>query len=87
MEDSQDETLASPTYKKAIKDKESLLQKLKQCLHGYKLQDLALDFIETQFFSDVYIMDYILGAGSFGVVLKVTERSTSKQYAMKVFLN
>lgn len=85
MEDySEYETLGSPTYKKLTKDKRDLKHKLKQCLHGNKLQDLALDFIGTQFFADIYLMDSILGAGSFGVVLKVIERATDNEFAMKV---
>jgi hypothetical protein len=87
MEDSGDETLRSPTYRKVTSDKKDLMQRLKQCLHGYKLQDLELDFIGTQFFTDIYLIDCVLGAGSFGVVLKVIERSTGNEYAMKVNLS
>ncbi len=79
----EDETPRSPTHKQVNAGKEPSL-KLKQLLHGTKLEDLALDFISTRYFSDLYLLDGILGAGSFGVVLKIVERGTGQELALKV---
>ena len=79
----QDETPRSPAHKKAIDTKEPQ-KKLKQLLHGLKLEDLPLDFIATHCFGDLYILDSVLGAGAFGVVLQIVERSTGEELAMKV---
>ena len=84
MENDEDRTPRSPTYKKIRKPGKDSMVKLKQFLHETKLQDLPLDFIGTKFFNDIYLMDSILGTGSFGVVLKVVERGTGNEYAMKV---
>jgi len=59
--------------------------KLKKILGGAKLEELPLDFIGTQFFADLYVLDAILGCGSFGVALKVVEKSTAQELAMKVY--
>jgi hypothetical protein len=78
-----DETPRSPTHKKVTQQRE-LKVKLRQCLHDNKLKDLALDYLGTQTFNDVYLFEELLGAGAFGVVLRVVERSTGEEYAMKV---
>ena len=78
-----DETPRSPMHKMATDTKEPRL-KLKQLLRGNNIEELALDFIATQYFGDLYLLDAVLGAGSFGVVLQVVERSSGKELAMKV---
>ena len=83
MENFGDGTPRSPTHKKVTHNKESTM-KLKQLLYGRKLKDLPIDFIETIYFSDVYLLDDVLGSGSFGVALKVLEKDTGEEYAMKV---
>ena len=60
--------------------------KLKRILHGAKLEELPLDFIATTFFADLYLLDTVMGSGAFGVVLKIVERSTGNEFAMKVTL-
>lgn len=61
-----------------------LEQKLCGLLQGSSLNELPLDFIETVFFADVFARGEVLGAGSFGVVVRVTEIATRKDFAMKV---
>jgi hypothetical protein len=78
-------TPRSPTHKKVIQSNRAK-QKLREILDGASLDSLALDYIETTFFSDLYILDRVLGAGTFGVVLQVIERATCEEYAMKVLL-
>jgi len=73
----------SPIYKKNIESK-SITHKLNSILSNCRLNDLSLDFLGTKTFSDLYLKEDLLGAGAFGVVLKVIERSTGKEYAMKV---
>ena len=76
-------TPQTPTYK-LVNDVKGAIIKLKQYLRGAKLDDLSIDFLGTQYFSDLYMMDSILGAGSFGVVIKSIEHDTGNEYAMKV---
>ena len=78
-----DETPRSPTHKKVTHKKDTKAQ-LKKCLAGHKLQELGLDFLGTQTFNDLYLLEEVLGAGAFGVVLRVVERLTGEEYAMKV---
>ena len=78
-----DETPRSPMHKKVIDTKESK-KKLEQFLHGSKLNELPLDFIATHCFGDLYLLDSVLGAGAFGVVLQIVEKSTGQELAMKV---
>ena len=67
------------------KNKSNLLEnKLFDLLQGASLNDLPLDFIETTFFSDLYQQHEVLGSGSFGVVVRVTELLSKEDYAMKV---
>lgn len=61
--------------------------KLKKILHDCKLDDVLLDFLGSQTFSDVYKFDKILGSGAYGVVIQVLEKSTGKEYALKVKIN
>jgi len=82
-EEKNQETPDTPTFKTIINFKDSK-PKLKLLLNGTKLDDIPIDFLGTQHFADLYVMDRILGAGSFGVVLKVIEHSTGEEYAMKV---
>jgi len=49
------------------------------------INELPLDLIETVFFEDLYEREKILGAGTFGIVIKVKEKLTNNEYAMKVF--
>eukprot|EP00826_Nyctotherus_ovalis_P032705 TRINITY_DN2633_c0_g8_i1.p1 TRINITY_DN2633_c0_g8~~TRINITY_DN2633_c0_g8_i1.p1 ORF type:complete len:364 (-),score=29.79 TRINITY_DN2633_c0_g8_i1:847-1938(-) len=53
-------------------------------LNGKNLNDLSLDFIGTQYFSDLYVYKGILGTGSFGVVLRVLEVRSRNEFALKV---
>jgi len=46
-----------------------------------------LDLIDTIFFGDLYEKHQILGAGSFGIVIKVKEITSNNFYAMKVFFS
>ncbi len=78
----QDET-RSPTHKK-VNDTTEPKQKLGLLLHGNRLEELQLDFIATQYFDDLYILDAVLGAGAFGVVLQIIERASGQELAMKV---
>ncbi len=78
----QDE-MCSPVHKK-VNDTKEPAAKLKQLLRGGRIEELQLDFIATQHFDNLYILDAILGAGAFGVVLQVIERSTGQELAMKV---
>jgi len=59
---------------------------LDRVLNSLSLDELPLDFIRTTFFSDLYKGCEVLGAGSFGVVLKVIELSSNQEYAIKVFI-
>jgi len=61
--------------------------KLLKMLGGVPLKELPLDYIDTTFFGDLYEKERILGAGSFGIVIKVTEIVSKKEYAMKVFFD
>ena len=61
-----------------------LRQKLADMLDGIPLGELPLDYINTKFFGDVYEAREVLGAGSYGIVVRVTEKSTGEQYAVKV---
>ena len=72
-----------PIHEKIARNKSSYL-KFQEVLCGNNIQDLPLDFIGTEFFSDYYLLESILGAGSFGVVLKVLENNTGEELAMKV---
>jgi len=62
------------------------LSKLTQMLNGTEINELPLDYIGTQYFSDYYSLITVLGSGSFAVVLEVREKSTKECYAMKVGL-
>lgn len=67
-----------------LRNKGELRRKLNSLLNETKIEDLPLDFIGTQYFSDLYLFSEIMGAGSFGVVLKVIEITTKNEFAMKV---
>jgi len=58
---------------------------LRKILGEISLSELALDFIGTAFFEDSYELIKMLGAGTFGIVAMVKEKSTNNEYAMKVF--
>ena len=73
----------SPTYK-GLNDPKKYKHKLMDILHGTDIKDLALDFLGTQYFSDIYLFDTMLGTGGFGVVVKVIDRDTGEELAMKV---
>ena len=62
-----------------------LNKRLEGVLYNLPLEELPLDYIETIFFSDLYVYYEILGAGSFGVVIRANEISTNIDYAIKVF--
>lgn len=66
-------------------DFNNALTKLNKYLNGLELKDVPLDFISTQYFTDLYILESILGSGSFGVVLQVVERKTGQELAIKVY--
>ena len=59
-------------------------RKLNKLLQGASLNELTLDYIGTTFFCDLYGHYETLGAGGFGVVVKVLELATNEYYAMKV---
>ena len=79
-----DGTPRTPIHKKVTSNTKQCIRKLKKFLHGIDINELPIDFIGTIYFADLYILDSILGAGSFGVVLKVVERATGEEFAMKV---
>jgi len=62
-----------------------LSSKLLTMLGGTPLNELPLDYIDTVFFGDLYEQKKLLGAGTFGIVIKVMEKSTQMHYAIKVF--
>lgn len=53
-------------------------------LKNNNLDDLPLDFIGTKYFGDLYSFKGLLGTGSFGVVLRVLEQKTNREFALKV---
>jgi len=61
-----------------------LEKRLIDVLKGSLLNELPLDFIETVFFADLFVRGEVLGAGAFGVIVRVTEISTNMNYAMKI---
>ena len=67
-----------------LKRKSELQNKLNELLNGNKLESLELDFIGSESFSDHYEFKSVLGKGGFSVVLKILEKNTSCEYAMKV---
>lgn len=86
MEDeSCEESPSSPIYKKNVETK-AATHKLNEILSGAKLEDLPIDFLGTKTFSDIYLKETLLGAGAFAVVLKVIERSTAEEFAVKVLV-
>ncbi len=80
-----DQTPRSPTHRQVLeKQKTKAMAKLETVLHGAQLEDLMLDYIGTSSFSDMYVLKELLGCGSFGVVLRVVEKATGQEHAMKV---
>ncbi len=59
-------------------------EKLQQTLSGTRLEDLPLDYIGSTSLGDLYTPTGLLGAGTFGVVVKVFERATGGEFALKV---
>lgn len=70
-------------YTKNINTTE-ISNKFNKLLGDTKLEDLPIDFLGTMVFSDLYSKEKLLGCGAFGVVLKVIERKTSDEFAMKI---
>ena len=83
MSESINQSPESPIHRKVfcINDAKAKLQRI---TNGIPLDDLPLDYINTTSFGDLYLLDRILGAGAFGVVLQIIERQTAKEYAIKV---
>ena len=79
------DTPRSPTYEK-INDIRKPTETFEDILNGKDIDDLPIDFIGTKYFSDLYALSSILGAGSFGVALKVLDKTTDEMLAMKVCL-
>ncbi len=79
------ESPTSPTHYR-VSDVADAKAKLRLFANGVPLPDLALDYLNSTTFGDLYILDRVLGAGTFGVVLKAVERATGREYAVKVSL-
>jgi len=80
------EPLENPELESPSSSQNILEPQLKHILGDTPLNELPLDYIDTVFFGDLYESQKILGAGAFGIVIKVKEKLTKTEYAMKVLL-
>ncbi len=77
------ESPCSPTQYKVF-DTSAASAKLLSLTNDTPLADLSLDYLNATTFSDLYVLDRVLGAGTFGVVVKAVERNAGRDCAIKV---
>ena len=83
MRDSYNDSPKSPLHRKVVASAEAR-HKLRLICEDAELNDLPLDYLHTTSFSDLYLYDGLLGAGSFGVALKAIHKHSATQCAIKV---
>ena len=73
-------------HKKVLIDYQRVILKkrLLKEIEPFNINDLPLDPNGDLVFSDVYCFSKVIGAGSFGVVISVIERTHLEQYAIKI---
>ena len=83
MNETINESPISPVHRKLV-ETTSPRAKLDAITARIPLSELPLDYLNATTFSDLYIVDRVLGAGTFGVVLKVFEKQSGDEYAIKI---
>jgi len=82
-ENNLNESPSSPLHRKILSTNTPKL-KLTAITSGIPFDEIPLDYLNTTSFTDIYLVDRVLGAGNFGVVIKVIEKNSGNEYAIKV---